>query len=375
MSTIYVTSLFSQTLTGTIVDAKTNEPLSFATVYLEGTTIGTTANAQGKFILPVKNHILTKLIVSYLGYESAIIDNPFDEMPEIIYLKEKTYNLDEVAVTANPIFSREEKLKAFREYFLGRTIAGQSCKILNENDLVLVFDNTTNSLNAYAEVPLEIENQYLGYKIKFELAKFSASLKSDKKSLQRENIDVVYFLGIPFFEELKKHKSIYDKRRKEIYAISDKRFFKLLADNQLEKSNFKIYKRPIVYSDYVDDIVYLAADSVFANVTSTDSTLYCFVLNPDVKNIHKQAKLCVITVNESARTIKGASLASLANVTYEPVTYSEMVFTVDTFKVDKYGNTDLYRSKGLLTTGTMGEQRLGDMLPLDYNRFVINNIK
>jgi hypothetical protein len=38
---IYSSSLYAQSITGTVIDAKTNEPLSFATVYLEGTTIGT----------------------------------------------------------------------------------------------------------------------------------------------------------------------------------------------------------------------------------------------------------------------------------------------------------------------------------------------
>jgi hypothetical protein len=40
--------LTAQNLQGKVVDSKTNEPLSYISVYLEGTTIGTTTDAQGK---------------------------------------------------------------------------------------------------------------------------------------------------------------------------------------------------------------------------------------------------------------------------------------------------------------------------------------
>jgi hypothetical protein len=40
------------TISGTVTDSLTNEPLPFANVFVANTTLGTSANAEGRFVLP-----------------------------------------------------------------------------------------------------------------------------------------------------------------------------------------------------------------------------------------------------------------------------------------------------------------------------------
>ena len=62
--------IYSQTgvLSGTVSDAKTGEPLIGATVILEGTTIGSATNDDGRYFIrniPAKSYNIT---VSFIGY-------------------------------------------------------------------------------------------------------------------------------------------------------------------------------------------------------------------------------------------------------------------------------------------------------------------
>ena len=64
------------TLKGEIVDNKTEELLPFASIYLEGTSIGTTSNMEGafEFHIPI-NMRNKKVIISMIGYTSVSIES------------------------------------------------------------------------------------------------------------------------------------------------------------------------------------------------------------------------------------------------------------------------------------------------------------
>lgn len=66
-----VAQLPTTTLTGRTFDAKTGEPLPFATVYINNSSRGTTADEQGQYRLtnvPLGNH---ELVGSALGYTAG----------------------------------------------------------------------------------------------------------------------------------------------------------------------------------------------------------------------------------------------------------------------------------------------------------------
>ncbi|MEI9944624.1 MAG: DUF5686 family protein [Chitinophagaceae bacterium] len=60
----------SITISGTIRDAHTQEPVSYASVYLSSSGIGTMSDSSGFFSFHVNNSTTDTLIISYVGYEN-----------------------------------------------------------------------------------------------------------------------------------------------------------------------------------------------------------------------------------------------------------------------------------------------------------------
>jgi hypothetical protein len=69
----------------------------------------------------------------------------------------KTLDLSEVTVTVKKSkYSRKEMLKAFRRQFLGYDQAAKECRIVNEDSLVLRYDDANKELTAFSYSPIEI---------------------------------------------------------------------------------------------------------------------------------------------------------------------------------------------------------------------------
>lgn len=59
---------------GTVYDSKSNEPLAFATIAVEGTHIATVSNSDGQFTLKIPNEYSEgRLLVSFIGYKNNAI--------------------------------------------------------------------------------------------------------------------------------------------------------------------------------------------------------------------------------------------------------------------------------------------------------------
>ena len=63
----------TRTVTGTVTDEETGEALIGATIVVEGTTNGTITDINGSWSMKIDGN-LARLKVSYLGYETSIID-------------------------------------------------------------------------------------------------------------------------------------------------------------------------------------------------------------------------------------------------------------------------------------------------------------
>ncbi|MBK7652709.1 MAG: carboxypeptidase-like regulatory domain-containing protein [Flammeovirgaceae bacterium] len=63
--------IHGQSISGKVVDSKTAEPLQFANVFLNNTTIGTVTDADGGFnLIYIKELGTYELVFSFVGYET-----------------------------------------------------------------------------------------------------------------------------------------------------------------------------------------------------------------------------------------------------------------------------------------------------------------
>ena len=336
-------NVLCQTLTGIVYD-ENNNVMPGVSVYLNGTTIGTITDKYGRYKIVPENKINTELIISFLGYQTVIIKNPFDKSDYHIQLKPKILELPEVVVHAGK-FSRDQMLKIFRKQFLWTTKAGKSCKIKNEDDILLKYDYKTKTLTASSEKPLIIENPFLGYLIDFNLVDFNT--KFQRKRIITRNVLTNFFSGTTLFKDIGNNDESILNRRKITYTGSSMHFFRNLYANMWSTDEFLLYK-------------------------SNRYILYSNAINPDdyfnISDTLGMKKIIVLKNNESKTGNKSKNsedpfFCSLF-ILYDHKELSNIIFQAKTLFVDKFGNyTPLDR---IVFRGALANQGVGDWLPIDF---------
>lgn len=319
------TLCFSQTLTGTILDASTNKPLETVAVYFDNTTVGTTTDIEGQFSIDYSDAIQSPLVISYLGYEKVILEDYRTKSDIIIKLNPSDVSLDAVLLDFDDGLTRKQKLRLFRKEFLGTSTYGKSCKILNENDIVLRYDKKTKTLYANAEVPIIINNKALQYQISYDMIDFEAQYRYANLKEQDFALDRVAYAGTTFYKDLEKaDKKKTKKTRKKAYKGSVQHFMRALYHKTLREEGYEIYYKSFRVEEYK-----------YFKITTKPNT--------DFKEVSLKQKVSIL---------------------YDRKEQSDIEVYVDSFLLDAYGNYSAI--KGVYFNGAMGSQRMGDTLPLDY---------
>ncbi|WP_299121803.1 carboxypeptidase-like regulatory domain-containing protein [uncultured Winogradskyella sp.] len=316
---------FAQTFNGRVIDKVTQEPIETVSVYFDNTTIGTTTDENGEFSITYTDAVQSTLVISYLGYEKVLISDYRFRNNVTIELVEADNALDEVYIEYDDGLTRRQKLRLFRKEFLGTSKFGKSCKILNEDDLILRYDKGNKSLYASAKAPVRVENKALQYEIAFDIIDFEVEFRYVEIKTSTFTVNTVAFLGTSFYKDLKgseKKKTI--KNREIAYEFSIQRFMRSLYNKNLRDEGYWIYYDKLRVEEW----------SYFTIEDITDS---------DLKKVKLKDKVTIL---------------------YNKELQSELQIEVDEFFVDVYGNYTPI--EGVYFSGIMGSQRVGDSLPLDY---------
>ncbi len=311
------------TITGTILDEKTKEPLEGVSVFYDGTTIGTITNTEGNFSIASPKRITASLVISYIGFRNKVYSNlTTGGSLGNIFLKEDAVELDEVILKPDT-WSREKKLAIFIREFLGGTPIAAESKILNEEDIRLYYSKSDNVLYAYAKKPIQIENKFLGYNLTYNLVDFEVRYH---KNIHRFNtVESIYYAGTTLFKEIndKKVKRKHKKNREKTYYGSTVHFMRALSAKRLHRENFRIFKGKYEVDPYMYLKVYKVESSVVVEQT-----------------------------------------AEKLNILYDRWLNSYIVVKDNTFYIDDYGNHSPVDN--IMFGGAMGLQRVASILPLDY---------
>lgn len=226
---------YSQVIKGTVIDKQSQCPVGYASVYFDGTFVGTIADQNGNFTLDVSKYVSMPLTISAVGYYSSTTDNFLTATPFIIRLDQKIYSIKEVVVNGKSLEKeRKENLDIFKEHFIGTTTNAKKCIILNENDITFNYYSDGDTLKAFASKPILIENRALGYNVLFYLNKFEYYRKSKR----------VTFLGSIFFDEnitfKEQPKRYYDRKRIHAYRGSRMHLFRTLWSEDSLSTGFTL---------------------------------------------------------------------------------------------------------------------------------------
>lgn len=329
---------FAQQLNGNVIDAINQEPISGASVYIDGTSIGTITDIDGNFNLNYPEGIEAPVIIRMMGYETLRYSDPKNENFSKVILVQKADELDAIILELDP-WSRQKKENIFKEYFLGTSRYSRDCEILNLNKIRLRFNPSTGLLTAKCKEPIRIQNEYLGYIINYDLIDFEVqfnrrNLKSDSVDVSRGQLETIddyrfneaFYIGSSFFEEMdiKKSKSKrVNKRRNRLYAVSSLRFFRALSKDSLKENDY----------------------SLFYNRALVESKEHLRV-----------------------RQLNGLTFVNFRHVLYALFDHNnnrtDILLTGEQIIIDQYGNNRSGRA--IKFNGFLADLRVGGMLPLDY---------
>ncbi|SHG72213.1 carboxypeptidase-like regulatory domain-containing protein [Flagellimonas flava] len=326
---LLIVKMTAQEITGHVFDAKTKEPIAGVTLYYDGSTIGAITDLEGNFTIKSQYQNNAVLVVRHLGYETRKIQDAGNQGILKIALKEQVQSLNEIVVTSDP-FSRKQKMKVFTLEFLGDTKGGRNSEIVNKKDIKLYFNSYNNTLSAYSDVPIIIANEYLGYRIYFEIEEFKIYFKT--QSLDRiDNIHQTLYDGsTQFFDTANGDPKIL-KRRSNAYLGSSMHFMRACWYGNLTDQNFKLKKkfRDLQLSEFYT----VQKDTV-----------------RDMKAIRFVGDNYIIYHKRKGKSVYRSTL----NIN-EP----DSVHTLD-----RFGNYKPFQS--LVFGGYMANFRIGEMLPMDY---------
>jgi hypothetical protein len=380
---LFPVALYSQhTITGVVLDSLTQEPMPSATVYVNGTTLGTVTDNDGRFELNSVSFPAT-VVFSFVGYQPQAVDMTRNPGTLIIRLKTND-ELPEVVVSGKDHKIDKRDLDFFRKMFLGDDRWGRRAIIKNEN--VLMFDHSfdtsyairnigkfsyvsANALHgsagkreiqsdtvkvissvfrAWAYEPLIIEMPLLGYELYVDLIEFSVAKTNDVVSCDM----LGYFYYRPYVMKNKWKALAIEENRKKAYYGSNQHFLRSFADDRLAENGYmlsmpdKVVKGRRVLSTYLPvDIGKYSADS-----------------EHNTKQIHdlKDRKLRIRYYQKN-----DGSPLNFRDDKKGMRRYSESWITIlkDTCTFSRNG---IVTNNDIQFTGDMSKKRVGSYLPDDY---------
>lgn len=337
-------------ITGTVINAETKAPMQGASVFAENTTFGTATDAEGKFTLQLPNGGYG-IVVSFTGFNSwsQRISNT-ESQALLVSMTAKEKMMQEVSiVSSGEVKNGWEKYgKVFTEEFIGKSQNSSSCSIKNPEMLKFFYSKRKGRLKVLADDAIVIQNDALGYIIKYQLDSF----------VHEYNTDVTVYTGFPLFEEMAVADTAqqlkWAEARKKAYNGSVLHFMRSLYDMQLSEEGFEI--QFIIKIKDNDTALKLKDFYGALNFQATDS------VSP-VKIMPNQLSLGVIYRNEKP------SEEYVKENENEPTKFQFSTLNFQPKQEISIEQNGYYFEQNDLTfSGYWSWMRIGDALPYDYEK-------
>lgn len=234
LSAIFAKVFAQDLLKGKIIDSASQKPLVKASVFINSTSIGTTTNEKGEFVIDKFPSGKFDLVISYVGYQTLLTNITLPENNFLVFsLKPKEDMLGAVVVRSFEKNGWERWGFLFTNNFIGTTRLSDDCKIINPKDIRFSYSEDERILKAYSVKPLTIINKALGYRIEYDLEEFYYDMNSN----------MLLYLGYPLFAQLDGSKSKqkrWQKRRQQTYEGSLLEFMRAINQNKIKQTGYQM---------------------------------------------------------------------------------------------------------------------------------------
>ena len=222
------------TLTGKVTDEKNGQPLPFANVFLNNSSIGTNADGNGNYKLADLPIGTLEIAVTFLGYETIKQSLRFETpgTKTVVFKMREGMQLGAVTIHAKKNKKREKDIKTITKELLGTSKFSKQCQLMNTE--VLRISSEDGHVEAQTISPLIIENNALGYRIYQDLDDFDYY-----------NGKVLYG-GATRFELLKPkddaQKKLWRANQEAAYKGSLKNLLASMVSDSLIENGFRVYQ-------------------------------------------------------------------------------------------------------------------------------------
>lgn len=332
-------------VSGKVIDAETKQPLQGASVFCVQTTIGTVVNSEGRFSMNLPNGGY-ELGISFSGYETVtmrINDQTSGIADKVWELNQKQKSLEEVSIVfTSEIKDGWEKYGSFfKEQFIGTSDNAKNCIITNPEVLRFYYYKKKDKLKVVSREDLIVNNNALGYQVRYQLDSFIHEFKSGATEST----------GIPFFQPMKSNESDslrWAENREGAYYGSLLHFFRCYYDSTLNLNGYKI--------ELVDE----------------KTTIPMQIKNPYDSNHYNKTKN-----NELELGYNGKLRVQFKEEKPSPIYLAEKKLPSTTpfqISIIKFLNNIVieengyfYDQRSLFYSGYWDWEKLGDMLPYDFD--------
>lgn len=337
-------------ISGKVIDKNTKLPLQGASVFAQNTTMGTATDDAGNFKLALPNGGY-ELVVTFTGYETEVKRISTADATDnniVIEIRQKEKELESVAiVSSNEVKDGWAKYgNFFTENFIGKTINGRQCTLLNPEVLKFYFSKKKNRLKVTATAPIEIQNEALGYKIKYTLDSFTHEYSTE----------VSLYSGYPLFEELPlagdAQKENRDKNRLKAYNGSMLHFMRSIYGKTLKENSFEI--QYLIKNNDTESAFPLKNFYTALNYSWDDSTQTVEITpnQPNLAILYSGEKPDEEYLAQTGDTLKQFQLSILAIAPQKSIVIEQNGYYFD--------------QNDLTINGYWTWEKVGDMLPYDF---------
>jgi hypothetical protein len=228
----------AQVIQGVVLDANSRETIPGVSIYINGTTFGTSTNEKGIFFLNGFPEPPYQIHISAIGYETKTVEILEKEKRDAmtILLNPKALELAETVIKVPENNGWKRFGQQFYRNFIGYSEFADQCRIINPEVLSFIHDKNDFIVRAYAEEPLIILNEALGYRITYWLDFFIYDAKTS----------IVSFQGTSQFEDLitdrtrRNRAKRWQENRTYAFNGSIQHFFRSLYHNRTEEEGFSV---------------------------------------------------------------------------------------------------------------------------------------
>lgn len=352
-------SVAQTTLTGKVLEDKSQAPIPFATVYIDGTSNGTITDENGTFELSDVRPP-AKLVVSHLSYRAVMVLVHDSTSNVNIEMQPKKLEISQVNIDASD--NRARNLERFKRGFLGRDYWGENALLLNDSVLVFKREYQEKKRKVAGKDTVRLVESKFEVRptstVIIDMPKLGYTLYADLKYYREtpgHTSAYGYYYYKPYADGSRMKQKKIDKYRRKVYYNSTQHFCRALHSNTLLQEGYSINTKRFLSPGGTRVIARMARtaglDSCLMPVNEYISS---------VKGLRDSAFMVEYYFNSRGLPM---DLRENCNLEGKPVSKSVIYFTQDSCAFSKDG---IIPGNGVSFRGAMANKRTGATLPRNY---------